>query len=82
MSTHLAEMLLDLKFHGKADRFRQTHPFSEDIESTHAILFNSRYDKWRKLKAYRRWIAGGQPCHVWQSGGEDELGLRMHLGRT
>ena len=62
MSTHLAEMLLDLKFHGKADRFRQTHPFSEDIESTHAILFNSRYDKWRKLKAYRRWVAGGQPC--------------------
>ena len=52
MSTHLAELLLDLKFHGKPDRFRQTHPFSEDIESTHAILFNPRYDKWRKLKAY------------------------------
>jgi hypothetical protein len=62
MSTHLAELLLDLKFHGKPDRFRQTHAFSEDIESTHAILFNPRYDKWRKLKAYRKWIAAGQPC--------------------
>ena len=62
MSAHLAEMLLDIKFHGKADRFRQTHPFSEDIESAHAILFNPRYDKWRKLKAYRRWVASGQPC--------------------
>jgi hypothetical protein len=62
MSTHLAEMLLDLKFHGDEDRFRKTHPFSEDIESAHAILFNPRYDKWKKLKAYRKWIASGQPC--------------------
>src|SRR5712664_1375663 len=62
MSSHLAEMLLDLKFHGKPDRFRKTHPFSEDIESAHAILFNSRYDKWKKLKAYRKWVAAGQPC--------------------
>jgi len=62
MSTHLAELLLDLKFHGKADAFRQTHPFSEDIESTHAILFNPRYDKWKKLRAYRKWIANGQSC--------------------
>jgi hypothetical protein len=62
MGMHLAEMLLDIKFHGKADRFRQTHPFSDDIESAHALLFNPRYDKWRKLKAYRRWVASGQPC--------------------
>ncbi len=62
MSTHLAEMLLDLKFHGNDDRFRKTHPFSEDIESAHAILFNPRYDKWKKLKAYRKWVASGQPC--------------------
>lgn len=62
MSAHLAEMLLNLKLHGKPDRFRKTHPFSEDIESTHAILFNPRYDKWRKLKAYRKWVAAGQPC--------------------
>ena len=62
MKPHLSEMLLDLKFHGKQDRFRKTHPFSEDIESAHAILFNPRYDKWKKLKAYRKWVAGGQPC--------------------
>lgn len=62
MKSHLAEMLLDLKFHGNLDRFRAKHPFSEDIESTHAILFNPRYDKWKKLKAYRKWVAGGQPC--------------------
>lgn len=62
MSTHLAEMLLDIKLHGKPDRFRKTHAFSEDIESAHAILFNPRYDKWKKLKAYRKWVAGGQPC--------------------
>jgi len=62
MKTHLSEMLLDIKFRGTADRFRQTHPFSEDIESAHAILFNPRYDKWKKLNAYRKWIANGQPC--------------------
>ena len=62
MSAHLAEMLLDIKYHGNADRFRKTHAFSEDIESAHAILFNPRYDKWKKLKTYRKWVAGGQPC--------------------
>jgi hypothetical protein len=62
MSTHLAEMLLELKLHGNDDRLRKTHPFSEDIESAHAILFNPRYDKWKKLKAYRKWVASGQPC--------------------
>src|SRR5213082_1277222 len=62
MKTHLSEMLLDLKFHGPVDRFRQTHPFSEDMESAHAILFNPRYDKWKKLNAYRKWIANGQLC--------------------
>lgn len=62
MKSHFAEMLLDLKFHGGLDRFRVTRPFSEDIESAHAILFNPRYDKWKKLKAYRKWVAAGQPC--------------------
>ena len=62
MKPHLSEMLLDLKFHGNQDRFRKTHPFSEDIESVHAILFNPRYDRWRKLATYRRWLAAGQPC--------------------
>ena len=62
MKPHLAELLLDLKFHGAEDSFRKKRPFSEDIETTHSILFNSRYDKWRKLRAYRKWLASGQPC--------------------
>lgn len=62
MKPHLAEMLLDINYHGQDDRFRKTHPFSEDIESAQAILFNPRYDKWKKLDAYRRWLVGGQPC--------------------
>ncbi|MDX6612850.1 MAG: hypothetical protein QOD75_2036 [Blastocatellia bacterium] len=62
MKPQLAEMLLDLKFHGSPDRFRQTHPFSEDIEAAHAILFNPRYNKWKKLNTYRKWVATGQPC--------------------
>src|SRR5437763_11731975 len=62
MKSHFAEMLLELKFHGNPDRFRVKHPFSDDIESAHAILFNPRYDKWKKLKAYRKWVASGQPC--------------------
>jgi hypothetical protein len=62
MKPHLAEMLLDINYHGAADGFRKTHPFSEDIESAQAILFNPRYDKWKKLDAYRRWLSSGQPC--------------------
>src|SRR6185436_18002432 len=62
MQSQLSEMLLDLKFHGDEDRFRKTHAFSEDIEAAHAILFNPRYDKWKKLEAYRKWVVNGQPC--------------------
>jgi hypothetical protein len=62
MAVHLAEMLLDIKFHGQQDRFRKTHPFSEDIEATHAILFSPRYDKRRKITTYRRWLEINQPC--------------------
>lgn len=62
MKPHLAEMLLDINYRGANDRFRKTHPFSEDIESAQAILFNPRYNKWKKLDAYRRWLMGGQPC--------------------
>lgn len=62
MKIHLAEMLLDINYRGADDRFRKTHPFSEDVESTQAILFNPRYNKWKKLDAYRRWLATGQPC--------------------
>jgi hypothetical protein len=62
MKAHLAEMLLDIKFRGPEDRFRTAHPFSEDIEATQAILFNSCYDKRRKITAYRRWLEINQPC--------------------
>lgn len=62
MATHLAEMLLALKLHGRSDAFRQKHPFSEDIESTNAILFNARYNKRRKITAYRKWLETNQPC--------------------
>src|SRR5687767_3488245 len=62
MKAQLAEMLLNIKFHGVLDKFRLKHPFSEDIEAAHAILFNPRYDKWKKLNTYRKWLAAGQPC--------------------
>ena len=62
MQPHLSEMLLEINYRGTPDGFRKTHPFSEDIESTQAILFNPRYNKWKKMDAYRRWLVGGQPC--------------------
>jgi hypothetical protein len=62
MAVHLAEMLLDSKLRGRADGYRKKHPFSEDIESTNAILFNPRYHKQRKVAAYRRWLETNQPC--------------------
>ncbi|MEK6405969.1 MAG: hypothetical protein AABN34_03285 [Acidobacteriota bacterium] len=62
MAIHLAEMLLASKLHGRSDTFRRKHPFSEDIESTNAILFNPRYNKRRKITAYRKWLEMNQPC--------------------
>jgi hypothetical protein len=62
MKSQMAEMLLDIKFHGDRDAFRTKRPFSEDIEAAHSILFNPRYDKWKKLNIYRKWVANGQPC--------------------
>jgi len=62
MKSHLAEMLLDVKFRAPEDRFRKKHPFSEDIEATQAILFNPRYNKSRKISVYRRWLETNQPC--------------------
>jgi len=62
MRPHMAEMLLDMKYRGAGDRFRSRHPFSEDIESVHAILFNSHYSKRRKIRAYRQWLETNQPC--------------------
>ena len=62
MGQHLAEMLLDLKYHGRGDSFRKRRPFSESVEAVHAILFNSRYNKPRKITAYRKWLETEQPC--------------------
>ena len=55
MRPHMAEMLLDMKYRGAGDRFRSRHPFSEDIESVHAILFNPHYSKRRKIRACACW---------------------------
>lgn len=62
MKQHLAEMMLDLKLRGRIDALRRKRPFSEDIEATHSILFNSRYNKRKKIAAYRRWLETNQPC--------------------
>ena len=62
MGQHLAEMLLDLKLHGKRDPLRKTRPFSDDMTTAHSILFNPSISKLRKVKAYRRWLETGQPC--------------------
>jgi len=55
-------MLLDMRYRGAPDRFRQQHPFSEDVEGLHAILFNPRYSKRRKRSAYKGWLESNQPC--------------------
>src|SRR5258706_6867164 len=62
MGKHLAEILLDLKFHGRPDPLRKSRPFSDDITAVNSILFNPRLPKMRKVKAYRRWLETGQPC--------------------
>lgn len=50
---HLAELLLDMRFHGAADSLRSRRPFSPDIEAVHAVLFNPRYDRQAKIRATR-----------------------------
>jgi len=61
---HLSEMLLEMRLHGKQDTFRQTTPFSRDITSTNAVLFDPRYNNRAKVSAYRNWLetAPNQPC--------------------
>jgi len=53
---HLAEMLLELRLHGKEDAFRKTTPFSRDITATNAVLFDPRYSNRAKVTAYRNWL--------------------------
>ena len=62
MALHLAQMLLNLKLHGRNDSKRKTHPFSEDIASTNAVLFNYTYSKRRRIATYRKWLEANQPC--------------------
>jgi hypothetical protein len=59
---HLAELLLELKFHGAVDRFRSKRPFSSDIAAVNAVLFSERYKKREKIRVYREWLEQGQPC--------------------
>jgi hypothetical protein len=60
--SQLAELLLHSRFHGQADRFRARRAFSEDIEEVQAILWNPRYDRQQKIRAYRAWLERNQPC--------------------
>jgi hypothetical protein len=62
MNHHLAELLLELKLRGSADRFRSKRPFSSDIAAVHAILFDARYKKREKIHVYRKWLENSQPC--------------------
>lgn len=32
------------------------------MEAVHAILFNSKYDRQAKIRAYRGWLEKNQPC--------------------
>ena len=61
---HLAELLLKQRLRGTKDTLRLRRPFSEDIEAVNAILFNPKYDKRRKVRAYRQWLETppNQPC--------------------
>lgn len=59
---HLAELLLESRLHQPADAFRSRQAFSPDMEAVHAILFNSKYDRQAKIRAYRGWLEKNQPC--------------------
>jgi hypothetical protein len=41
---------------------RSRRPFSPDVEAVHSVLFNPRYDRQVKIKAYRAWLEKNQPC--------------------
>ena len=58
----LAELLLQSRFHGPADRFRSQHPFSPDVEAVQAVLFNPKQSRQVKIAAYREWLERNQPC--------------------
>ena len=40
----------------------QEHPFSEDMERCHVILFDPRRTRGEKVTALTNWLAENQPC--------------------
>ncbi len=62
MKPHLAELLLDIRLHGKPDKLRNLRRFSQEMQSSHAILLNSQNTKTQKIDAYRVWLTRNQPC--------------------
>ena len=59
---HLSELLLESRLHQPSDAFRSRQAFSPDVEAIHAILFNAKYDRQAKIRAYRGWLEKNQPC--------------------
>ncbi len=58
----LAELLLQSRFHGPADRFRSQRPFSPDVEAVQAVLFNPKQRRQVKIATYREWLERNRPC--------------------
>jgi len=59
---HLSELLLESRLHQPLDAFRSQRAFSPDMEAVHSILFNPKYDRQTKIRAYRSWLEKNQPC--------------------
>jgi len=59
---HLAEMLLDLRFHSRRDNFRKRRPYSRDMAETQTSLFGGTYTRREKVQTYRKWLESFQPC--------------------
>jgi hypothetical protein len=88
--TQLAELLLHSRLHGPTDAMRSRRPFSPDMEAVHAVLFNPKYDRQAKIKAYRGWLERNQPCVFGKTAAtnknvyicllEEHEILRMHRG--
>src|SRR5256885_7934393 len=62
MKKNAAELLLDIRLHPRPDKLRKSRRFSQDMQSTQAILLNSQNTKTQKINAYRGWLTRNQPC--------------------
>jgi hypothetical protein len=58
----LAEMLLDLRFHSKPDKFRKRHPYSRDMAETQTTILGPTNTRREKVQTYRKWLESFQPC--------------------